>query len=1461
MEATAIVSIFRQAETVFPETENYIFSLLLPTDSPLQSPQTIYAPVTVNGTREVNKSLRQKFNNAMSAAVRQLRRGYGARGTGHAGGLLERLGGVLFNFFLPPALQEAFYSLPAGLPIILTSNDGSVPWELLHDGTEFLALKHPIGRSLWGTPVGRQVSHKGRRSLLLISNPTGDLGEADLEAEKLIDEIFDPERINSSGGQRIYSNLLARPRATKFAVLQALGSQLDLIHYSGHATPGKLLLADDEVTIEEIQKGVSGQPFVFLNACWSARQTKESGSLESPELDSFVPRDFAEAFISAGAIGFIGTLWPLFDHTSREFAHLFYSYCKNGMPVGEALRQTRCKMREKWPDDPIWASFVFYGDPSLHLLPAMSQAQTRHITVLVARLQGLSGLFDSVGIEQAASMLDDLNTSIQKITQTYQGQFYAPLTGVWNIHFGIPSTDGSDCEHAIRAALKMTLTCSTFKQRWQTDLPTPLTLQVGISTERVLVQHASGARGYQITGQVERIADHLAMSSTINHDMTDTTSQIVVDEATYRLTNEQFVFDSLASSPIIEQKPLPSYRVVGTTSPPAAMTMIGREDKLAYLASFWQQVKRGRGRIVGISGDAGIGKTCLVNAFRQQINQQNESHLWIAATLRRYHQKQSYGLLVPVIRQLAQIESHDEESVQRKKINGLLAHLKPTERDEGAELLAHVIGWEIQLPKVNNLEPRSRQKRLAKVVMDVLKEQSTSQPIILLLDDLQWADDASLSILDQLMRRRHHMRLLTLLVYREDWEWPHQNQRHQSIQSLKLEELAEDACGILLANLLGIEPEPELILMILKQTGGHPLFVKEYIQLLQDNGCLIREDSGEGVLQVADLSDISPPNKVERVIQARFDQLTDSASQVIQNASVIGEQFEEELLEKIQDQVANESLEDDLDLLGKRRMIEILGGTPFVYRFSHGLVQEIVYQLLPEPLQRATHRFVAQALRQLYGDNVDIYRLAHHYYYSNDHVNAIDYALQAAKRDANQWANQTAVEWYERALEKIETITTSPPPDAEKEQFATPSDLLNWQIEALEGQADVQKVIGHTDDAIERYTQALELITTAGSVTRRANLYHKLATAHQNKGQFDNAQNALNKGLALLDGQPCLEAGRLHIQTGLIHYRHGRLSDGLLSCEQGMAIIQETESIGDLAQAYNLQGILYQNLAQYQQAINAYEQSGKLYKQAEDLSGQERASFNLACVYDAQGRWQEALEIFQQCSDLSHRIGNQRRQAAALNSQGEIYRRQGKLEEAICVYNDARQIVEALDFGEFVGIVLMNLGASYLSKGELAFARSYLSESLALFERLEANLYLPEAFCWLAELNLYEQQPEKSKQLAEKAIKLCVQHYAQEGPARRRLGQAYRALGQLVDAATELEHSLELLEKQNNPFEIGLTQLELGRLRQAQSLSDENNHAVREQATLFLSRAITIFEELGATIELKRAQEIKSSLQ
>ena len=472
MEPTVILSIFSQAE-------KYIFSLHTPTESLLHSQQSIYGPLCVGGITELDSALREQLNRAISDVVEQQRRRYsGSKKRGRkgekSGTPLKRLGQLLFNMLLPPALQDALRALPDQQPIMLTTTDIEIPWELLHDGEQFFALKHPMGRRLWSpVPVRANGQPSDNHSLLFISNPTGDLDEANKETDKLMD-LFEPE-----GDDDPYPRFLGHTSATRWQVLEAFSMGYEIIHYSGHAEPGKLLLADGEITTMEIQKALQGHPFVFLNACYSAKEmtskeVHESGIVPYAGLTA---SNLAEAFIIGGAAGFLGTLWPVFDQSSREFAEWFYTLLRKGVPVGEALRQARVKMYETQPDDPIWASFVLYGDPMLKVISASVESETRHITVLVARLVGLLPLFDALGLEEAHRIRNQAINLLREVAESHHGHFYTPMGDLLMVHFGVPKAYGNDSEHAIQVALRMSHALHLFHQQEQKGLPAGLDLK------------------------------------------------------------------------------------------------------------------------------------------------------------------------------------------------------------------------------------------------------------------------------------------------------------------------------------------------------------------------------------------------------------------------------------------------------------------------------------------------------------------------------------------------------------------------------------------------------------------------------------------------------------------------------------------------------------------------------------------------------------------------------------------------------------------------------------------------------------------------------------------------------------------------------------------------------------------------------------------------------------------------
>jgi predicted ATPase len=799
--------------------------------------------------------------------------------------------------------------------------------------------------------------------------------------------------------------------------------------------------------------------------------------------------------------------------------------------------------------------------------------------------------------------------------------------------------------------------------------------------------------------------------------------------------------------------------------------------------------------------------------------------------------------------------------------------------NEGLALLGQAVGLHFPALAVDTLEPELRQKKLAGVVQAVLAHQAAQQPIVLALEDLQWADEASLKVLDHVAGAVGTMHVLMLVIYRSDWThaWP----RRARYRPLPLDELGENARRALLANLLGAESLSEgLAQTILSRTGGNPFFIEEVVKSLQDSGVLSLSKGGllirsdDTWMPAADLTRVPLPDRVENAILTRLDQLAEPSREVLQRASIIGQEFEYRVLERVQDEAAREQLDQNLGDLTQRQLIFELGGWwPDVnYAFSHGLIHQTIYTHLLERFRRTMHRLVAQVLRRLYAEEEIVERLAHHYAHSDDRVNAIRYCLRAARRAADAWANRTALSWYDRALTKIHSFDETPPTEAEQQQGATQTQILQWHVEALEGQAGVQSAIGHNDQAIASYTEALKLTadSEAFPATHRAGLYRQMAIAHQNKGAFDAAQQALDRGLNALGGleatsttlSTSLEAGRLHVWTGLIHYRHGRLNEGLASCERGIAIIEQTENIQDLAQAYNLQGLILHELGRSEEAMAAHERSIALYDEVQYLPGKERACSLLGCVYQDLGRWDEALRYFQAAAELSDRTGEEWRRAGAAINLGEIYRRQGELDQAIAAYERAQEISETFGLGELVGLALMNLGAAYLKRDQIVEARGHLEEGLDTFQRIGADRHLPEVLRYLAELHVLRGQPDEALGPAQEALDraTALEHQMEMGHAYRVLGQVHRASGRPEPADDHLGQSLAIFEGQNSPYEAGLTLVELALLRQAHADAAEDGEALREQAIAYCDRAIAIFEELGARLDLRQAQEVRTSL-
>ena len=1457
MKPTAVLSIFHI------KPDQYLFHLETPgagLGRPEEDTSRLFAATTLD------TSLRSHLAEALESAVMNLRLFHAstwppAQTSNSSDASLKRLGRLLFSLILPPVFQEALRHLPARTPLILSTNDAELPWELFHDGETFLMLKHPTSRQLLSTTRARKKAaptHLGK-TFLFVTNPKGDLPEAYTEAEQLLD-IFE----TVAEEQNLSVRLLVGDRARKTAVLQALSDGYDVIHYSGHAETGSLLLAEGALTADEISKAAAGHPFIFLNACWSARGSMEADSLPHAGL---AVRDLASAFILGGAAALVGTLWPVFDASSRQFAEKFYELALTGVPVGEALRQTRLWVRDHFPNDPLWASYVFYGDPNLRLLD-LEQRRSGQITVLMACLTNMSRLLKGMSLERGAEIREQILDRFAQAAQRYGGEIHGPVHHTLSVRFGVTSVHEDDAERAVRTALDVVEGLPRVVAEFSTNLPTPPGVKLGISTGQAVVRQLNVPLGeaVHVTSAASDVAIALAEQAGAG--------QILIDPATQHLVRGAITCQAVKTDAVAAGV---AYRVVPDNLRPSVRPksiIVGRDSQLNQLVEWWQAAAAGEGGLVSIVGEAGAGKTSLVQAFKRMLA--DERVQWFEVACKSYNQSVSYALLSQLLIALAGIQPPDPPAVRQAKVLALverLGDLAEEQLQDNLALLGEVIGLPGRASSITNLDPELRQKRLAELMGLVLTQLADSLPVVLILEDLHWADEASLSVLHQMGRTTYQIRGLLLAVYRPGqvhaWEryW-------DNYDSVRLNDLSAPARRRLLKNLLDDPALSEGVMeAILSLTKGSPFLIEEAVKALRATNVLVWEENEWRLLK--------PPSEVlpttlSGIILARLAHLDGTARAVLEAASVIGEAFEYQVLVNTLFGALGDNLNSHLEYLIDQKVIRREGGLyPNVaYAFQHGLIQQTIYDGLLAREQRRLHGQVARALVRLHptaeSQERVLERIAHHYFHSSNLLQAVPYCLRAGQHAARMWANETALKWYQRAWQRLEEVDEKglTANDGAGQLYAAQG--WGWRVEALEGRAYVQSVIGRYDEAVADYRLILTMMAEVDqpAMAHHADLYRKIAIAYTRQGDFEAAQRMLERGLDALAGDIGPEAGRLHTWIGINNYYQGESSRALASCERAIAILKQVsdhldletnEAVRDFAQAYELRGLVVAIRGDNEQALDDLEQSIRLYHRADYLPGIARATSKQGFVYQNRGQWTQALQCYRRSEQLSARTGETLSQAATLINLGEIYRRQGNLDEAIAANQKARQLSETFGFTQLLGVALMNIGACRLKAEDIAAAQDHLEKGLHIFQKINDEANRSEVLCHLVELGLKRGEVDQMLALAQEALKIAekLEGRLELGRAYRVLGQVYRARGRLEEARAYLDESLVIFEAAGNPHERGLTLLERALLWQT-CLKTASSAAQHFQADC--AAATAIFEKLGAELDLKAARALQPGL-
>lgn len=641
--------------------------------------------------------------------------------------------------------------------------------------------------------------------------------------------------------------------------------------------------------------------------------------------------------------------------------------------------------------------------------------ERRLVTVLAAHAPGYARLSEQLDPEDAQRFMDRVANVVQDIAGRLDGHLHRLSGAEIVMVFGAPNAHEDDPLRGIRAALAVGDGVRRVSASLDHAEVPPLDESCAVVTGLVLTAGEDQSAG-GLSGDALLLASQIAGTAGPN--------SILADEATYHSTEGLLSFEPLPPM-LLEGRlePVDVYKMTAPRDLPSTVhgaggletALVGRRAEMAVLGEALEVLMAGRAQIVSLRGDAGTGKSRLVEEFRQMASGRVT---WLEGHAFPYAQGSPYFPVVDLVSRLLGITDFDSPDVVRKKISeGLtLAGTSSSELEAWVGSL-----YELEYPELANVQPDAWRPRLHDALFRLLSSVALKRPTVIFLEDLHWADSATVELIEYVAERLRQPVLL-LLTYRPGFDSEpgfDSPQGGSTWRELCLENLSSSEARSLVEGLLDSEQLPEGVTdFVLSKAEGNPFYVEEVVNTLVEGGTLRRGQEGWALAR--NLSEVTVPASVQGHILSRVDRLHPATRRTLQEAAVIGRVVPDDLLSEVCFDA--EGLEDrlrDLVELGVLRTKHRRSRSE--YLFNHALTQEVVYDSLLKADRKELHERVAEALERLYPDRVLEFceTLAFHYHRAESRMKAMEYLVRAGEKSWRRYALADSHRYYDDAYQLL----------------------------------------------------------------------------------------------------------------------------------------------------------------------------------------------------------------------------------------------------------------------------------------------------------------------------------------------------------------------------------------------------------------------------------------------------------
>lgn len=868
------------------------------------------------------------------------------------------------------------------------------------------------------------------------------------------------------------------------------------------------------------------------------------------------------------------------------------------------------------------------------------------------------------------------------------------------VAFGAPVAHEDDAVRAVSAALEL--------RALPPDLDFIENVRIGISQGQMRTGAYGGTmrRTYGVLGDEVNLAARLMQAAS--------PGQIIINNTVRQAAGDNFVFEELPPFKVkgkatpVAASSVSSVKIdrsIHLQEPSYALPMVGRESELNLIRQKMDEALSGKGQIVAIIAEAGMGKSRLV---AEVIRMAGERRLvGYGGECQSYGTNVSYLVWQPIWRSFFNLDPAWELDAQVRELESQLELIDPT-LVHRLPLLGPVLNLSIpdnELTKT--FDAKLRKTSLESLLVDCLRASAKMAPLFLVLEDCHWLDPLSHDLLEVIGRAIADLPVMIVMAYR-----PVQLER---LKEERLEKLsyftqiplldftpqeAEQLIGLKLKQFFGDQDQtsPALIERITDRAQGNPFYIEELLNYLQDQ----HFDPND----VEALNQLDLPTSLHSLILSRIDQLTEQQKSTIKVASVIGRLFEAAWLWGMYPELGNpEQIKQDLEALSRIDLAPMDKPDPeLTYIFKHIVTQEVAYESLPYATRAKLHEQLGNYIEQTYSTRLDrfVNLLAFHYGRSENEAKKREYLRKAGEIAQKEYNNEAAIDYYRRVLPLLSSAQ---------------------QVSVLRKLGEVLQLVGQWKEADTTYQQALVLAGRLGDQTAQAWCQIAIGELFRLQGLYPQASEWLEKAQDTFEGLNDLAGvGRaLHLE-GTLAAQQGNLDEAQRLWTESLTIRRQLDDKASIASLLNNLAIIAEYQSDHGTARKLHEEGLDIRWQVGDKLMIADSLNNLGNLVLAQDKYDEARAQLEVALELRREVGDRWAIANSLNNLGNAARAQGDYEAARSLYVESLIINRELGDRWAIAYLLEDIGGLAALQNQAKRALQLVGAAAALRDAINAPL-------------------------------------------------------------------------------------------------------------------------------------------